>query len=124
MRKVEAIVRSEKFEAVKRALEERGFTGMTVYEVRGRGEESGIELEYRGHVIRVDLLPRMKIEVYVEDDRVGEVVEAIMEAAWTGQPGDGRIFVLPVLEAYRIRTRERINSTGPGGSGGPGGRGP
>ncbi len=108
MMKVEAIIRQERLEHVKRALEERGFTGMTVCQVRGRGEEAGIELEYRGQVVRVDLLPRVKVEVFVEDERVDEVVEAIMEAAWTGNPGDGRIFVLPVARAYRIRTRERL----------------
>lgn len=95
MRKVEAIIWSKKLDAIKRTLEKRGFTGMTVYKVGD--EESAIELEYRGHVIRVDLLPRVKVEVFVEDDRVKEVIDAIMEAAWTGQPGDGRIFAIPVL---------------------------
>ena len=108
MRKVEAIIRQERLDQVKKALEERGFNAMTIYHVRGRGEEAGIELEYRGHTIRVDLLPRVKIEVFIDDDKVRDVVETIMKAAWTGEPGDGRIFILPVLEAYRIRTREKL----------------
>lgn len=108
MKKVEAIIRSERFEHVKKALEEKGYTAMTVYEVRGRGEEAGIELEYRGHVVKVDLLPRIKIEIVVEDSKVDEVVETIMEAANTGKPGDGRIFIIPVEKAYRIRTREEL----------------
>jgi len=109
VKKIEAIIRSERLERVKKALEEKGFNALTVYEVRGRGEEGGIELEYRGHSIRVDLLPKVKLEIFARDEDVEEIVGTIMEAAWTGRTGDGRIFVLPVEEAYRIRTRERLN---------------
>ena len=108
MKKVEAYIRAERLDAVKKALEAIGVTGMTVCEARGRGEERGIELEYRGKKILVDLLPRIKIEVFVDDGMVEKVVEAIMESARTGRPGDGRIFVLPVEEAYKIRTGERL----------------
>ncbi|MCE4611080.1 MAG: P-II family nitrogen regulator [Desulfurococcales archaeon] len=108
MKKVEAYIRAERLEAVKKALEKVGVTGMTVCEARGRGEESGIELEYRGKKVRVDLLPRIKVEIFVEDDIVERVVKAIIEAAYTGKPGDGRIFVLPVVEAYKIRTKEKL----------------
>lgn len=117
MKKVEAIIRVERLESVKRALREKGYNALTVYEARGRGEKAGIELEYRGHKIRVDLLPRIKLEIFARDEDVEDIVETIMEAAWTGQPGDGRIFVLPVEAAYRIRTREKMNTPGQGETG-------
>ena len=105
--KVEAVIRPERLDAVKKALEEAGFTGMTVYEVRGRGEQRGIELEYRGHRIHVDLLPKLKVEVVVRSMEEAErAAKAIMEAARTGRPGDGRVFLVPVLKSYRIRTGE------------------
>ncbi len=105
--KLEAIIRPERLDVVKEALEKAGFTAMTVYEVRGRGEQKGIELEYRGHKIRVDLLPKIKIEIVFPS--IGEAEKAakvIMEAARTGKPGDGRIFLTPVIKAYKIRTGE------------------
>ncbi|NPA05552.1 MAG: P-II family nitrogen regulator [Crenarchaeota archaeon] len=105
--KIEAIIRPEKFEEVKRSLEEAGYTALTVYEVRGRGEQRGIELEYRGHRIRVELLPKLKLEIVVPSIEDAEkAARIIMEAARTGKPGDGRIFLIPVLKAYKIRTGE------------------
>ena len=107
MKKVEAIIRPEKFDQVKKALEEHGYTAMTVTEVRGRGEQRGITLQFRGRSITVDLLPKIKIEIVAEDKDVEEIVRIIMENARTGRPGDGRIFVIPVEGAYRIRTGEQ-----------------
>lgn len=106
MKKVEAIIRPEKFEQVKKALEENGYTGMTVTEVRGRGEQRGIRLQFRGRSITVDLLTKIKIEIVVPDEDVDKVVKIIMDNARTGKPGDGRIFIIPVEKAIRIRTGE------------------
>jgi len=107
VKKVEAIIRPERFEQVKKALEEAGYTAMTVYEVRGRGEQRGIELQYRGATIRVDLIPKVKIEIVLESDEdVERVVRIIAENARTGRPGDGRIFIIPVERSIRIRTLE------------------
>ena len=99
-----AFIRSEKLEAVKKALEAVGVPGMTVLEVHGRGEEKGIELTYRGKRVRVDLIPRIQLEVIVDDDSlVDRVVDAIAKAAYTGNPGDGRVIVLGVEKSLRIR---------------------
>ncbi len=107
MKKVEAIIRPEKLEPVKLALEEAGFYGMTVSEVKGRGRQRGITLQWRAGEYRVDLLSKMKIEVVVKDQDVDKVINAICDAAATGKEGDGKIFVIPVEEAVRIRTREK-----------------
>jgi len=107
MKKIEAIVRAEKFEDVKRALEEKGFYGMTVTDVKGRGRQKGITLQFRGGTMEVDLLPKVKIEVVVADDKVQEVIDLITKSARTGNVGDGKIFIIPVEDAVRIRTGER-----------------
>ncbi len=106
MKKVEAIIRPEKLDPVKLSLEEAGFYGMTVNDVRGRGRQRGIILQWRVGEYRIDLLSKLKIEVVVDDDDVNKVIDAICEAAVTGKKGDGKIFVMPVDEAVRIRTRE------------------
>ncbi len=99
-----AFIRSERLEAVKKALEAVGVPGMTVLEVHGRGEERGIELTYRGKRIRVDLIPRIQLEIIVDDNSlVDRVVNAIARAAYTGNPGDGRIIVLDIEKSLRIR---------------------
>ncbi len=99
-----AFIRSEKLEAVKKALEAIGVPGMTVLEVHGRGEEKGIELTYRGKRIHIDLIPRIQLEVIVDDDSlVDRVINAIAGAAYTGNPGDGRIIVLGIEKSLRIR---------------------
>jgi nitrogen regulatory protein P-II 1 len=105
-----AFIRREKLEEVKRRLEEIGVTGMTVIPVYGRGEERGIELTYRGKPMTVELIPRIQLEVIVEDDMAGRVVDAIASAAYTGRPGDGRIIVVP-LEA-NIKVREYVKERG------------
>lgn len=110
MKMVVAIIRPEKFEAVEDALAENGYVGMTVTEVKGRGEQKGIQLQYRGSTIEVDLLHKIKMEIVVDDDEVDEVVEIICRSARTGKYGDGRIFVIPVEKSVRIRTGEVITS--------------
>ena len=107
MKKVEAIIRPEKLEQVKEALEREGFISMTITEVKGRGEQKGITLQFRGRTMEVELLPKVKIEIVVKDDRVDEVINAIIESARTGRVGDGKIFVIPVENAVRIRTGEK-----------------
>ena len=108
MKKIEAIVRPEKFRAVKDALEGAGFSGLTAYRVRGRGRQGGIKLQWRGvREFRVDMLPKVKLELVVDDADVERAVDVIMKAAFTGEVGDGKIFVIPVEEAVRIRTGER-----------------
>jgi len=106
MKKVEAIIRPERLEHVKRTLEDKGFVAMTVSEVRGRGEQKGITLQFRGRTMEVDLLPKVKIEMVVDDDVVDAVIDTIVKAARTGKYGDGKIFVIPVEKAVRVRTGE------------------
>jgi nitrogen regulatory protein P-II 1 len=107
MKKVEAIIREERFEAVKKALEEKSYFGMTVSEVSGRGKQKGISLQWRVGEHRVDLLPKLKIELVVLDDDVVPVIDAIVRNARTGDTGDGKIFILPVETVVRVRTGDR-----------------
>ncbi len=107
MKKIEAIIRAEKLGDVKNALEARGFYGMTVTDVRGRGRQKGIQLQFKGRTMEIDLLPKVKIEIVVRDEDAEEVVELISNFARTGNVGDGKIFVIPVENAVRIRTGER-----------------
>jgi nitrogen regulatory protein P-II 1 len=108
MMKVEAIIRPERLDQVKKALEEKGFVGMTVSEVTGRGEQKGIKLQFRGRTMDVDLLPKVRIELIVKDEVVDDLIETISTAARTGRPGDGRIFVIPVARSIRVRTGEEV----------------
>ena len=107
MKKIEAIIKPFKLDEVKTALHEVGITGMTVSEVRGFGRQKGHTEVYRGAEYVIDFLPKVKIEVVVDDGLVTHTVEAIQQAAKTDKIGDGKIFVLPVEEAVRIRTGER-----------------
>ncbi len=107
MKKVEAIIKPFKLDDVKDRLGEVGIQGITVIEVKGFGRQKGHTELYRGAEYVVDFLPKIKIEVVIPDDMVEEVIEAIEEAARTGRIGDGKIFVIPVEEAVRIRTGER-----------------
>jgi nitrogen regulatory protein P-II 1 len=104
VKKVEAIIKPFKLDDVKDALHEVGVSGMTVTEVKGFGRQKGHTELYRGAEYVIDFLPKVKIEVVVEDSLVKNVVEAISSAARTGRIGDGKIFVIPVEEALRIRT--------------------
>jgi len=107
MLKVEAIIKPFKLDEVKDALNAIGIQGITVSEVKGFGRQKGHTELYRGAEYVVDFLPKIKIEVVISDDLVGKVTEAIQNAANTGRIGDGKIFVIPVVEAVRIRTGER-----------------
>lgn len=106
MKKIEAIIKPFKLEEVKDALERVGIQGVTVTEVRGFGRQKGHKEMYRGAEYVVEFLPKIKVEVFTLDDKAASVVEAICSAAATGHIGDGKVFVLPVDEAVRIRTRE------------------
>ena len=107
MKKIEAIIREERFNSVKKALEENSYWGMTVTEVSGRGKQKGIRLQGRAGEYRIDLLPKFKIELVVLDEDVTDVIEAIIRTARTGETGDGKIFVLPVETVIRVRTGDR-----------------
>ncbi len=109
MKKIEAIIRPERLDQVKEELERAAFKSMTITEVKGRGEQKGITLQFRGQRMTVDLLPKIKVEIVVEDERVDTVVKTIMKAARTGRIGDGKIFIIPVEHAIRIRTGESGN---------------
>ncbi len=104
MKKIEAIIREEKLDAVKTALEAIGYFGMTVSEVSGRGRQGGLTLQWRVGEYKVDLLPKVKVEVVILDQDVPRVLNAITSRARTGEMGDGKIFVLPVEKAVRVRT--------------------
>ena len=106
MMKIEAIIRPEKMDDVKSALDEIGIVGITVIEVRGHGKQRGYTQRYRGAEYAVTLLPKVKIETVVDDDRVDEVVDVIVNSSRTGEVGDGKVFVLPVANAVRVRTGE------------------
>src|SRR5260370_41430996 len=107
MKKIEAIVQPFKLNDVKEALKSIGIDGMTVIEVRGHGRQKGHKEIYRGQEYQVDLLPKVKFELVVPDDRVDEVLDTITGAARTGKIGDGKIFVYEALEAVRIRNGDR-----------------
>jgi nitrogen regulatory protein P-II 1 len=107
MKKIEAIIKPFKLDEVKDALAEVGVQGMTVTEVKGFGRTGGKKEVYRGSAYVVDFVPKVKLEVVVPDDLVHDVLDAIEKSAKTGRIGDGKIFVVPVEEAVRIRTGER-----------------
>ena len=107
MKKIEAIIKPFKMEDVKQALAEIGITGMTLSEVKGFGRQKGHSETYRGSEYTVDFPPKIKFEIVVSDDRVRKAVETIVEAARTGKIGDGKVFVVPIEQAIRIRTEER-----------------
>ena len=107
MKKIEAIVKPFKLDDVKEALNEIGIQGMTISDVKGYGRQKGHKEIYRGAEYVVDFIPKIKIEIVIEDDRAEDVIRAIQNAANTGKIGDGKIFVLSVEEAVRVRTGER-----------------
>ena len=107
MKLIKAVVRPNKVDEVKAALEKLQVSGMTVTEVRGHGKQKGHTAVYRGQEYQVSLLPKMQIETVVSDTLVDDVIKAIISAARTGEIGDGRVFVLPVADSYKIRTGER-----------------
>ena len=106
MKRIEAIIQPYKLDDVRDALKGVGVDGMTIYDVRGHGRQKGHKEVYRGQEYEVDLLPKVKVEAVVADDRVEETVKAVVEAARTGKIGDGKVFVFSVEEAIRIRNSE------------------
>ncbi len=106
MKKVEAFIRNESFEAVRMDLLEKGFPSLSISEAQGSGRQKGITEQYRGSELTIHLRPKLKLEIVVDDKDVSVIVETILKHARTGQVGDGKIFVLPVEAAIRIRTGE------------------
>ena len=111
MKKVEAIIRHFKLDDVKHSLNECGAVGMTVTEVRGFGRQKGHTEMYRGTEYEVDFVPKIKVEVAIEDDQAETVIQAIRNAAYTGEIGDGKIFVTSLEDSMRIRTGDRGESS-------------
>ena len=107
MTKVEAIIRPSQFDDVQEALAEIGIDGMTVSEVRGQGRQKGHSESYRGREYEINLVPKLRLEIVVTDERVEALVDAILDKAATGEIGDGKIFLFKVEDAIRIRNQER-----------------
>ena len=106
MKMIQAVLRPSKLEDVKKALEDADYTSLTTIEVKGRGRQKGIKQIWRGEEYVVDMLPKVKLEVVVPDEKEDEAVEIIRKNAYTGNIGDGKIFVIPVEKTIRIRTGE------------------
>ena len=106
MKLIEAIIRQERLDAVKTALEDSGYFGMTVSEVSGRGRQGGLTLQWRVGEYKIDLLPKIKVEVVILDEDVARILNVITTIARTGEMGDGKLFVLPLENAVRVRTGE------------------
>ena len=106
MKKIEAFIRPESFEQIRLELLDKGFPSLSVTEVQGSGRQKGITEQYRGSEMTIHLRPKLKLEIVVESSDVSVVVETILKHARTGQVGDGKIFVLPVETALRVRTGE------------------
>jgi len=107
MKKIEAIIKPFKLDSVKEALNEAGVQGMTISDIKGYGRQKGHKEIYRGAEYVVDFIPKVKIEVVVESENVDKAVESIQKAACTGKIGDGKIFIIPIEEAIRVRTGEK-----------------
>jgi len=110
MKKIEAVIQPFKLDEVKEALKSIGIDGMTITEVRGHGRQKGHKEVYRGQEYNVDLLPKVKVELVVPSERTDEILNTIIAAARTGKIGDGKIFVIDVIEAVRIRNDDRGES--------------
>jgi len=110
MKKIEAVVRPHAIDNIREALLEAGFHGMTISEVRGIGRQKGHTEVYRGSEYNVDLLPKIKLEIFISDERTDEAAAIIIRNAKSGKVGDGKIFILPVEDAIRIRTEETGDS--------------
>jgi nitrogen regulatory protein P-II 1 len=110
MKKIEAIIREERLEAVKKHLEEIGYFGMTLTEVSGRGRQKGGPLKWGAKEYRLEFLPKLKVEVVVMDEDVPGAINAIIRGARTGDIGDGKIFIIPIEDAVRIRTGDSGNN--------------
>lgn len=106
MKRIVAIIRPEKFEDVKKALDKEGFNGLNITEVKGRGRQKGTQEKYRGSNYCIDLIPKIRLEVILKEGQLDKAINIILENAKTGEEGDGKIFVSPVHEVIRIRTGE------------------
>ena len=107
MKKIEVIIRPEKLEAVRSALENVGYTGLMITEIEGHGKQRGGVQQWRGEKYKVDFLPKIKIEIVVKDDKVESIIKTIIDNAKTGEIGDGKIFIYSIDNAIRIRTGEK-----------------
>lgn len=107
MKKIESIIRPEKLDAVRYALESSGYPGITITEIEGHGMQKGTVQQWRGEKYKLEFLPKVKVEIVCLNQDVEKIIQAIQDAAFTGGVGDGKIFVTEVEEAVRIRTRER-----------------
>ncbi len=107
MKKIEAIIRPERLDAVKTALDAAGYPGITITETEGHGKQKGTVQQWRGEKYKVDFLPKVKVEIVCVNQDLEKILSAFLESAFTGSVGDGKIFVTDVTEAVRIRTRER-----------------
>ncbi len=107
MKKIEAIIREDKVNDVKEALSDIGIVGLNMFEIRGHGRQGGIKLAGRSGAYQVDMLPKIQVNIVMSERNLEETIAAICKAAYTGEPGDGLIFVYPVEEVIRIRTGER-----------------
>ncbi len=107
MKKIEAIIRPEKLESVRQCLDESGYPGITISEAEGHGMQKGAYQQWRGEQYRVEFMPKVKIEIVTVDEDAENIIQAILQAAFTGGVGDGKIFISDIAEVIRIRTRER-----------------
>ncbi len=107
MKKIEAIVRPEKLNVLRVALDAMGLSGMTITDVKGRGRQKGVTLQWRAGDYRVDFLPKIKLELVAEDKDLETIINLICETTCTGEAGDGKIFIYPVEDVVRVRTKER-----------------
>ena len=107
LKKIEAIIREDKMNDVKDALSEIGIVGLNMFEVRGHGRQGGIQLAGRAGTYQVNMLPKIQINIVLSDRNLEDAIETILKSAYTGETGDGIIFIYPVEEAIRVRTRER-----------------
>lgn len=110
MKKIEAVIRPDSLDSVMEALEAAGYPGIMVTEIEGHGRQKGVKQQWRGQEYKVDLLPKVKLEVVVTDKEANEIITTISKVAKTGQIGDGKIFITDVAEAVRIRTGEKGDS--------------
>jgi nitrogen regulatory protein P-II 1 len=107
MKKIESIIRPEKLDGVRASLERSGYPGITITEIEGHGLQKGTVQQWRGEKFKVDFLPKIKVEIVARDEDVEKIIQAILESAYTGGVGDGKIFISEIAEVVRIRTRER-----------------
>jgi len=107
MKKIEAVIRPEKLDAVRQALEQSGYPGITITEIEGHGMQKGTVQQWRGEKFKLDFLPKVKVEIVCVDRDAEKIIQNVLESAFTGSVGDGKIFIYDVAEVVRIRTRER-----------------